>query len=151
MIPSQLGVVVAFATLILLFWSPMLAMARIRVLFRWPTGQLALNYLVVGSAIIAIQIVSYLLMILLIAGTGLVTGGDAIGIIGGVVAVNLLLPGTIALAALRILPARDYWSPDGDGLNGRIALGIGVVWYAVITSGLFVFIGLVLMFVNMPM
>jgi hypothetical protein len=36
-------------------------------------------------------------------------------------------------------------------MSGRIALGIGVIWYAIITSVLFVFIGLVLMFAYLPM
>lgn len=151
MIGSELGVVTVFASLVLLFWSPLLAIERIRELFRWPTEWLHLNYLLAGAGIIAIQVVTFLVTIILIAGTGTVTGGDAVGIIGGVIASNLLLPGAIALAAQRIFPARGYWTPDGDGLSGRIALGIGVVWYAVITSVLFVFIGLVLMFANMPM
>lgn len=151
MILSELGVVAAFVALVLLFWSPLLAMKRLRELFRWPTSWLLINYLLIGTGILVVQTVSYLVIMLLVAGTGTVTGSDAVGIVGGILAADLLLPGAIALASLRILPARGYWTPNGDGVSGRIALGIGVIWYAIITSVLFVFFGLVLMFVNMPM
>jgi len=151
MVFPELGVVVGFAVIVLLFWSPLLAIARLRELFRWPTSWLLVNYLLIGGGVIAVQSITYLIIMLLIAGTGTVTGSDAVGIVGGVLAANLLLPGAIALTALRILPARGYWTPTSDGLSGRIALGIGVTWYAVITSVGFVFIGLVLMFANMPM
>lgn len=151
MILSELAVVAAFVVLVLLFWSPLLAIKNIRELFHWPTSWPLVNYPLIGAGIIVIQAVSYLAIMLLIAGTGTVTGSDAVGIVGGVLAANLLLPGAIALASLRILPARGYWTPNGDGMSGRIALGIGVIWYAIITSVLFVFIGLVLMFAYMPM
>jgi hypothetical protein len=151
MILSELGAVAAFAGLVLLLWSPLLAIKNIRELLRWPTSWLFVNYLLVGAGIIVIQAVSYLVIMLLIAGTGTVTGSDAVGIVGGVLAANLLLPGAIALASLRILPARGYWTSEGEGVSGRIALGIGVIWYAIITSVLFVFIGLVLMFTSLPM
>ncbi|MFA9516617.1 hypothetical protein ACERIT_05285 [Halopenitus sp. H-Gu1] len=147
---QQLCVVAGFAVIVLLFWSPLLAITRLRELFRWPTNWLVVNYLLIGAGIIVVQSFSYLVIMLLIAGTGTVTGGDAVGIVGGVLAANLLFPGAIALTALRILPARGYWTPNGVGLGGRIALGIGVIWYAVITSVGFVFIGLVLMFANLP-
>jgi hypothetical protein len=150
MILSELGVVAAFVALVLLFWSPLLATKRLRELFRWPTGWLLVNYLLIGTGIIVVQAVSYLVIMLLVAGTGTVTGSDAVGIVGGILAADLLLPGAIALASLRILPARGYWTPNGDGVSGRIALGIGVIWYAIVTSVLFVFFGLVLVFVNMP-
>jgi len=150
MVFQELGVVAIFAVIVLLFWSPLLAITRLRELFRWPTNWLVVNYLLIGAGIIVVQSFSYLAIMLLIAGTGTVTGGDAVGIVGGVLAANLLFPGAIALTALRILPERGYWTPNGDGLSGRIALGIGVIWYAVITSVGFVFIGLVLMFANLP-
>ncbi|NLV13968.1 hypothetical protein [Haloarcula argentinensis] len=151
MIISELGVVAAFVALVLLFWSPLLAMKHLRELFRWPTSWLLVNYLLIGTGIIVVQTVSYFVIMLLVAGTGTVTGSDAVGIVGGILAADLLLPGAIALASLRILPARGYWTPNGDGVSGRIDLGIGVIWYAIITSVLFGFFGLVLMFVNMPM
>ncbi|MFB6107622.1 MAG: hypothetical protein ABEJ82_02125 [Haloplanus sp.] len=151
MILSELGVVAVFVLLVLLFWSPVLAFKRLRALFRWPTRWLAANYLLLGGGVLLAQSVLYLVTILLIAGTGTVTGSDAVGIVGGVLAVNLLFPGAIAFAALRVLPDRGYWTPDGDGVSGRIELGIGVIWYAIVTSAGFVFLGLVLMFAYMPM
>ncbi|WEL27310.1 hypothetical protein [Haloferax volcanii] len=151
MVLAELGVVAGFTVSILLFWSPLLAVTRLRELFRWPTSWLVVNYLFVGGGMVAVQTFSYLAIILLTAGTGTVTGSDAVGIVGGVIVSNLLLPAVISLAALRILPERGYWTPTGDGLNGHIALGIGVIWYGVITSVGFVLIGLALMFAKLPM
>lgn len=150
MVIPEIGIVAGFAFIVLLLWSPFLAITRIRELFRWPTHWLVVNYLLIGGGFIVLQCLSYLAVILLTAGTGQVTGGDAARIVGGVLISNLVLPGASAVAALRILPTRGYWTPDGDGLIGRIALGIGVVWYAIITSIGFVFIGLALMFANLP-
>ncbi len=150
MVLPAIGIVTGFAVVVLSFWSPLLAISSLRELFRWPTRWLVVNYLLVGTGLLAGQCLSYLVVILLSAGTGTVTGSDAVRIVGGVLVANLLLPGISALAALRILPARGYWTPEGHRLNGQIALGIGVLWYAVITSLGFVFIGLALMFANLP-
>jgi len=147
---SEIGIVTGFAVVVLLFWSPLLAITRLRELFRWPTRWLVVNYLLIGGGLLVGQCLSYLVVILLSAGTGTVTGSDAVRIVGGVFLANIFLPGISALAALRILPARGYWTPKGDGLNSHIALGIGVIWYAVITSFGFVFVGLVLMFAYLP-
>ncbi|WP_435066717.1 hypothetical protein [Haloplanus sp. C73] len=150
MVWSQLGAVAGFAVVVLLCCSPLLALSRLRDLFRWPTEWLAVNYLLVGGVLVGVQSLSYLGIMLLVAGTGTVTGGDAAGIVAGVLAANLCLPGGVALAALRLLPERGYWTPDGDGLSGRVALGIGVVWYAAVTSVGFVLVGLTLLFANLP-
>jgi len=146
----ELGVAGGFAVVVLLFWSPLPTVTRLRELFRWPTDWLAVNYPLVGGGLLAVQVLSYLAVMLLAAGTGSVTGSDAVAIVGGVLAVNLLLPGTVALAALRVLPARGYWTPTGDGLSGHVAPGVGVVWYAIITSVAFVIVGLALVFANLP-
>jgi len=151
MVLAELGVVAGFAVIVLLFWSPLLAITCLRELFRWPTSWLVVNYLFIGGGIIAVQSLSYFAIMLLTAGTGTVTGSDAVGIVGGVIISNLFLPAAISLAAIRILPKRSYWTPTGDGFNGHIALGIGVIWYGVLTSVGFVLIGLALMFANLPM
>lgn len=39
----ELGVVAGFAVIVLLFWSPLLAITRLRELFRWPTSWLFLK------------------------------------------------------------------------------------------------------------
>lgn len=150
MVFRELSVVVGFAVIVLLLWSPLLVITRLRELFRWPTNWLIVNYPLIGAGMIVVQSFSYLVIVLLTAGTGTVTGSDAVAIVGGVLAANLVVPGALALTILRTLPARGYWTPIGDGLSGRIALGIGVIWYAVVTSVGFVFIGLVIMFANLP-
>jgi hypothetical protein len=151
MVALELVVVAVFATLVLVAWAPLLGIERVRALLAWPTRWLVVNYLLVGTGVVVVQCLSYLVVLFLVAGTGTVTGGEAAGIVGGVVAANVLVPGTGALAALQLLPARGYWSPDCDGIGGRVALGLGVLWYAVVTSVGFIVVGLAVMFANLPM
>lgn len=149
MIP-QVFVVAVFAAVVLFAWAPLLGVDRLRALFSWPTRWLVVNYILAGTGLLVAQCVAYLGILLVVAGTGQVTGGEAAGVVGGVLAGNLAVPGVGAIAALRVLPERGYWSPDGDGLSGRVALGLGVVWYAVVASFAFLVIGLAVMFANLP-
>ena len=145
-----MGAVAVFTAVVLFVWSPLLVVERLRALFVWPTRWMALNYALVGAGVLLVQCLSYFAVFLLAAGTGMVTGGDAAAIVGGVVIVNLAVPSTGAIAALRTLPARGIWSPAGDGLSGRIALGVGVLWYAIVTTVLFLVIGAVILVANLP-
>jgi hypothetical protein len=147
---SQVVVVVFFVAVVLFAWAPLLGVDRLRALFAWPTRWLVVNYILVGTGLLVAQVVAYLGILLVFAGTGQVTGGEAAGAVGGVLAGNLAVPGVGAVAALRILPERGYWTPDGDGLSGRAALGVGVAWYAVVASFAFLAIGLAVMFANLP-
>lgn len=146
----QVFVVAVFGAVVLFAWAPMLGVDRLRALFAWPTRWLAVNYLLVGAGLFLAQCVCYLGVLLAVAGTGQVTGGAAAGVVGGVMVGNLAVPGAGALAALRILPERGSWTPDSDGLDGRVALGLGVVWYAVVASVAFLVVGLAVMFANLP-
>ncbi|MFC5278492.1 hypothetical protein ACFPM1_06945 [Halorubrum rubrum] len=151
MVPTELTVLSAFAAVVLFAWSPLLAVDRLRALFVWPTRTLLANYLVVGAGVVVIQVLSYFGAVLLVAGTGSVTGGEAAGIVAGVVAANVLVPGLAALACLRLLPERGVWSPESpSGLGGRVALAVGVGWYAVVASATFVAFALGIMFANLP-
>jgi hypothetical protein len=145
-----LGAVAVFAAVVLFVWSPLLVVERLRALFVWPTRWMALNYALLGVGILLVQCLSYLAVFLLAAGIGMVTGGDVAAIVGGVIIVNLAVPSAGAIAALRTLPARGIWSPAGDGLSGRIALGVGVLWYAIVTTVLFLVIGAVILVANLP-
>lgn len=151
MIPAEVYAVTGFVLLLLLTWSPLLAFERIRALFAWPTRWFAVNYVVVGTGVVLAQCVIYLAIAVATAGAGTVTGGDAAAIVGGVALSNVFVPGACSIGAVRLLPQRDVWSPDGGGLSGRIALGIGVVWYAIVATATVVIGGLVLMFAHMPM
>jgi hypothetical protein len=150
MVTAELAAVVGFALAVLLAWSPLLAVERVRALFAWPTRWLVVNYVVLGGAVVLVQCLSYVAVVAAVAGTGSVTGGEAAGVVGGVVGTNVLLPAAGAVGAVRLLPSRDVWSPDGEGLDGRIALGAGVVWYAVVTTVTFLVAGLALMFAHLP-
>lgn len=150
MVATELGIVATFGGVVLFAWAPLLSVERLRALFTWPTRWLGLNYLLVGTAMLVVHCLSYLAVILLTAGTGSVTGGDAAAIVGRILAANLVIPGVGAFAVLQLLPDRGYWSPDAGGLDGRLALGVGVIWSAVVTSVCFVIIGVAIMFANLP-
>jgi len=150
MVAPEIIVVAVFAAVVLTAWSPLLAIERVRALFAWPTRWVVANYLLVGAGVIVAQCLWYLGTLLLVVGTGQVTGSDAAAVVGGALAGNLAVPGIGALAALRVLPARGHWSTDGGGLSGQVALGLGVVWYAVVASVGFVLIGLGIVFANLP-
>lgn len=151
MVVTELSAVAGFVLVVLFVWSPLLAIDRIRALFTWPTQWLVVNYVVLGGSGVLVQCLSYLFVVLLVAGTGSVGGGEAARVVGGIGVANLLLPGTVAVGAGYLLPTRGIWSPDDGGLDGRIALGIGVVWYAIVTTVTVVIAGLALMFANLPM
>jgi hypothetical protein len=150
MIGPEVSVLAVFVGVVLFGWAPLLAVDRLRALFCWPTRWLAVNYLVVGAAVVVLQVASYVLVVLLGAGMGPVTGGEAAAVVGGVLLANVALPAVAAFLALRVLPPRGVWTPEGDGLSGRVALGIGVLWYAILTSGSFLLIGLVVLVANLP-
>lgn len=150
MVSTAVTVVAVFAGLVLFGWAPLLSVTRLRALFVWPTRWLAVNYLLIGAGFLLGQCLVYLGLFVIVAGTGPVTGGDAASLVGGVVAGNLVVPGLAAVAALRVLPARGYWATDTDGLSERSALGLGVMWYAIVASIAFVIIGLGVMFANLP-
>lgn len=147
--PVPTGVIV-FVAAVLFACAPLLGIGRIRALFRWPTRWLVVNYAIAAVGILLVQVLSYFVVILIVAGTGSVSGGEAAGVVGGILAVNVLVPGAAAVAALRVLPARGYWTPDGGGLGGRLALVVGVLWYAVATSIVFLLVSLVFLIVNLP-
>lgn len=150
MVGAELGVFAVFAGIVLFAWAPLLAVERLRALFVWPTRWLLANYLLVGTGIVVVQCLAYVVVVLLTAGIGPVTGEEAAAVVGGVVVANVAVPAAAAVAALRALPPRGVWTPDGDGLGGRVALGIGVVWYGLLASGAFLVIGLVVLFANLP-
>ncbi|ELY63125.1 hypothetical protein [Natrinema versiforme] len=147
---AELGIIAGFAAVVLLFWSPLLAVKRLRDLFRWPTRWFVANYLLLGSGLIVGQCLSYLAVALLVAGTGPITGGDAAGIVVGVLAVNVFLPSIGVFAALRFSSANGDRTAEAAGRSGRIALAFGIVWYAVVASGTFVLGSLAIMFANLP-
>lgn len=150
MVPSELLAIGGFASLILFAWSPLLSIERVRTLFSWPTDWFVVNYVAVGVAVVIVQLSSYVAVVLLVAGTGPVSGGEAGAIVGGIAVANVVLPGGCAVGAVRFLPRRGVWTPDGGGLSGRIALAIGVVWYAVVATVTIVVVGVAVMFANLP-
>lgn len=109
----------------LIAWSPILLSAAIRRLFTvWPTERLGLNYLI-GAGGYAVVHLAVLLTVVVLSG-----GLDGTAVFWGLGLVGL---GTATMAwaiACIGFPRLGWWDPtDGDGMDGRIALGLGVIWY----------------------
>lgn len=146
----ELYVAGTFLVMILLGWIPMLAFERVRALFVWPTRWTMANYAISGVGVVALQVLSYAGVVFVVAGTGPVTGSAAASIVVGIALANLVIPGILAVAAIRLLPRRGSWHPEAGGLSGRIALGVGILWYAMLTTGVVLLFGFVLLFANLP-
>jgi len=145
----ELIILAGFTLTILLLWSPLLAISAIRELFTWPTQWFSANYVLVGIGVTTTQFVSYLFVMLIAAGRGPITGSEGVAIVLGVTIANFAIPAAILLGA-KILSVYGYRETTDRGLSGKIALGIGVLWYAIIASAEFGIIGLALLFANLP-
>ncbi|WP_225332815.1 hypothetical protein [Halomicrobium urmianum] len=149
---SQLApFVLLFAAVVLLAMAPLLAAERFRALLSWPTDRLTLNYPLVGVGLIAVQIAAYLVVIVLVNESGAIDGGEAGLILVGIALSNVLVPAAGAAGAVGVLPRRGTWTPHGDGLDGRIVLAAGVLWYALVATVTVFLVALAFMFANLPL
>ncbi len=139
-----------FASVVLLAVAPLLAAERFRALLSWPTGRLALDYPLVGIGVLAVQVAAYFAVILLVNESGAIDGGEAGLILVGIAASNVLVPAAGAAGAVGVLPRRGTWTPHGGGLDGRIVLAGGVLWYALVATVTVYLVALVFMFLNLP-
>jgi hypothetical protein len=84
---------------------------------------------------------------------GTIDGGEGLAALGGVAIATLAVPVGGGLLALVYLPQRGVWSPDGEGLNGRIVVAGAAVWYLVLVGVVVVLAVLALLafaIANMP-
>lgn len=144
-----LGATAVLGVFVLPTWAPFLHAERVRALFGcWPTRSVAVNYLFAGTGVVCAQSVAYVLL-----GTALggVSSSDGPGPFFGVLfAANLLVPAIGWLVAAVFLPRRRVWDPTGGGLDGRLVLAAGAIWYAVLASVVVVLAVFVLTFAFMP-
>lgn len=109
--------------------SPILIFSSVRrLLMKLPTENLVLNYFLAVGGYTALHSVALLAVVV---ATGGLEGTAALwgpGVVTGTVAV------AVWAAASFILPARDWWNTrEGEEIDGRIALGLGLIWYLVFT------------------
>lgn len=115
-------------------WTPVLLSSAVRRLLKQPTSHsLAANYLLGTAGFTLLHSVVLLSAIFI---TGGVEGTLVFWILGTVTALTGI---TVWAFASFWLPHTGYWEPQKeDELDGRIALGLGLIWYFVSTViGLF--------------
>lgn len=107
-------------------WAPMLASSRIReLLTRWPTGHLVVNYLWFVGIVGFIHVAAFI-------GIGVFLPSGSIVLLQFAVALNVTIPLLGWVAIVIVLPrVRDGWVDVGDA---ALPLGLGGVWYAIVTT-----------------
>lgn len=114
---------------------PVLLSSSVRRLFdRLPADRLAVNYLL---SVAGFTVLQSALLIAVVVLSGDLEGVTAFWSLGAVTIGTALL---VWISASFVFPRKGYWSPEeeGDELDGRIALGLGFIWYTVSTgTGLF--------------
>jgi hypothetical protein len=129
MVLRQLAVLLGFWAFNALALAPLLASAAIRRLLRCgPVGRPSGDYFLGTAALTLAQVAA-------LVGTVVAAGGVSTGESGPAAFLVLLAPplGVVALGAVflgGVLPARAEWDPSAEGVDGRLVLAGGVVWYA---------------------
>lgn len=107
-------------------WAPMLVSSRIRELIaRWPTGNLAVNYLCFVGIVGFLHIAAFI-------GIGVFLPSGSIVLLQFAATLNVGLPVVGWVAVIIVLPrVRDGWDDVGEA---ALPLALGGVWYAIITT-----------------
>ncbi len=130
MVLQSLGLLLGFWVFNALALAPLLAFASIRRLVACgPLGRRSGDFFL-GTVVLTLAQVVALIATVLAAGGSVSTGES-----GPAAFLVLLAPllGVVAVAALAlgtVLPFRDDWDPSAEGVDGRLVLAGGVVWYA---------------------
>lgn len=125
----------------LLACLPIVLFSSIRRLFNQiPTDNLLVNYILGMSGF---TIVHSALLVAVVVVSGGLEGVAAFWGLGGVTIGVALISWIVASF---VFPSLDWWNPaeNTDELDGRIALGLGLIWYTVSTG-----IGLFLLMVSL--
>lgn len=144
--PTEIAAVaVALWLVVAPAWAPLLYADRVRALFAdWPTGSLLANYAAVSFLFAVAHVLTFFGVV---AARGRL-GGVALVQWAVVVAVAFPLAGWI-LASVG-LPHTGRWDPAGGGVDGRVVLGVGAAWYALVAGVAVGFVFLVAMFWFFP-
>lgn len=151
---SSFASLIAFAALlaavVLPAWAPFLLADRVRTLFgSWPTGSLVANYLLVGAGVVVAQLLAYALVVAALGGVSSSDGPERF--FGALFLAHLLVPAAGWLVAGVALPRRGSWDPTGGGVDGRLVLALGGLWYAFVTSVVVAALVFVLTFLFLPL
>ena len=146
--PVLLALLVGFTVLVPLLWAPFLAAASVRRLFAdFPTGILPLNYaLGVGGFASGHATAVFIALFVVTAEGGanlLVVFRTAVGVTAGLLVVAWL-------AAALGLPRLGRWDATGDGIDGRLVLAVGCVWYLCCSVAVFALGSLVVFAFSFP-
>ena len=143
-----LALLIGFTVFVPLLCAPLLVAASVRRLFTdFPTGTLPLNYaLGVGGFAFGHAITVFTALFVATAGGGanlLVVFRTAVGVTAGLLVVAWL---TVALG----LPRLGRWDVTGDGIDGRLVLAVGCVWYLCCAVAIFALGSLVVFAFSFP-
>lgn len=117
-------------------WSPLLLWGRLRAVFAdWPTGRLAINYLL---AVLAVGVAH---VGLFLAGGVVLFGAGDPGLLAYGLGLNLAVPVVGWFLVGLVVPwLRDQSVPH----EAAVPLLFGAIWYAVVTTGVLALLALVL-------
>ena len=146
--PVLLALIIGFTVLVPILWAPFLVAASVRRLFAgFPTGTLPLNYaLGVGGFAFGHAIAVFAALFAVTAGGGanlFVVFRTAVGVTAGLLVVAWL-------AAALGLPRLGRWDATGDGIDGRLVLAVGCVWYLCCAVAIFTLGSLVIFAFSFP-
>ena len=145
---TLLALLVGFTVILPVLWTPLLVAANVRRLFiGFPTETLPLNYaLGVGGFAFGNAIAVFAGLFLVTAEGGanlLVVFRTAVGVTVGLLAVAWFVVGFG-------LPRTGRWEPADDGVDGRVALAVGCVWYLGCSVAVFGLLSLVIFAFSFP-
>lgn len=132
---TELGLLIGaagFWILMSIAWAPFLAANRIKALFQLgPTGDTILNYEIAMAGMTVIQF--------LITASAVITVGGRAGLnlmqfFELVVTITVLYLIGIWLLISVLFPRMTTWDPAGEGVDGRLILAVGGVWYLLWTA-----------------
>ncbi|NHX35015.1 MULTISPECIES: hypothetical protein [Halolamina] len=129
-VPDLLLGLLALAAFDAVALLPVLLSSAVRRLGRrWPTGSLGANYLLATTAFATTHLTAIMAAVALHGGS---LEQDVLRWVAGITLANALL---WWLAVAVVLPMRGVWEPKTEGeYDGRIALTVGLVGYAVATG-----------------
>ena len=121
--------------------APILAAARGRALFEaWPSRSVAANYALVSLGVAVAHVLTFLGVVAALDGL------EDMAAVWWAVRVNFGFPLLASATAAVTLPRTGRWTPTGSGLDGRLVLALGALWYGVASTAAIALVLFVLTF-----
>jgi hypothetical protein len=126
---TAVGLALAVWLIVAPAWAPLLSADRVRALFEGPSRSLAVNYAVASFLLVLAHVLVFL--------GGLVVCGrlDGLAVVRWTVGVAVAVPLLAGAVAAVGLPRLGRWDPTAGGVDGRVMLGLGALWYAMVAGG----------------